>query len=233
MGTDIHMACEIRRNGKWELVKDKIFRNSWYDPNSELSICREKYTNIPYDCRCYNLFAILADVRNGSGFAFCRTGDRFNPISESKGYPKDMCDELKEDYLYDDCPSLSYCHSGSWLTLKELLDYDWNQMHRNYGCVCEATYRDFIMKGLHPDTWCSDISGSDIVHISEEEMTDLIQGILSRQENKQYYTNCYFVAKTYKECSGGFYDDVIPILQTLVPKNGTTDDVRIVFDFDS
>lgn len=24
MGTDIHMACEIRRNGKWELVKDKI-----------------------------------------------------------------------------------------------------------------------------------------------------------------------------------------------------------------
>jgi hypothetical protein len=150
-----------------------------------------------------------------------------------------MCDELKsdigedynEDYRWR--ATLSNEHSASWLTLKELLDYDWNQMHRNYGCVHENTYRDFIMKGLHPECWSGGVSGRDIIHLSEEEMVDLIQGRYPREEGKQYYTACYFIAETYKDSSGSFYDDVIPVLQKLVPDGGTTEDVRLVFDFDS
>jgi hypothetical protein len=237
MGTDIHMACEVRRNGKWELVKDRVFKNPWYRPDSEYSWAQEEYTNIPYDNRCYNLFAILADVRNGRGFAGCKIGEFFNPISYPKGYPEDMCDELRGDidyYDYDDRAGfLSNEHSASWLTLKELLDYDWDQMHRNYGCVCENTYRDFVMKGLHPNSWSGGVGGSSIVHLSETEMVDLIQGRYPREEGKQYYTECYFIAETYKDASGGFYEDVIPVLKTLVPDGGTTEDVRLVFDFDS
>lgn len=180
---------------------------------------------------------ILANVRNGIGFAGIKIGEVFNPISYPKGYPEDMCDELKGDidyYEYDDHAGiLSNEHSASWLTLKELLDYDREQMHRNYGCVHEDTYRDFIMKGEHPEGWSGDISGPSIVHLSEDEMVDLIQGRYPREDNKQYYTKCYFKAKTYKDSSGGFYDDVIPVLQKLVPNGGTTEDVRLVFDFDS
>ena len=237
MGTDIHMACEVRRNGKWELVTDKVFKNSWYRLDSEYSWEQEEYTNVPYDNRCYNLFAILADVRNGSGFAGCKIGEYFNPISTPKGYPEDMCDELKGDinyYDYDERTGLlSNEHSASWLTLKELLEYDWNQMHRNYGYVSENAYRDFIMKGEHPDSWYGGISGRDIIHLSEEEMVDLIRGQYPREEGKQYYTACYFKPLTYKDSSSGFYDDVIPVLQTLVPDGGTNEDVRLVFDFDS
>lgn len=237
MGTDIHMACEVRRNGKWELVKDRVFKNSWYRPDSKYSWAQEEYTNIPYDSRCYNLFAILADVRNGRGFAGIKIGEAFNPIAYPKGYPEDMCDELKGDidyYEYDDRAGiLSNEHSASWLTLKELLDYDWNQMHRNYGCVCENTYRDFVMKGLHPGSWSGDTSGPGIVHISEEDMVDLIQGKYPREDGKRYYTKCYFIAETYKDNSGGFYENVIPVLQRLVPEGGTAEDVRLVFDFDS
>ena len=240
MGTDIHMACEVKRNGKWELVTDKVFKNSWYRPDSEYSWEQEEYTYIPYDNRCYNLFAILADVRNGTGFAGVKTGEAFNPISEPKGYPEDMCSELQSDVngdydedAYGSRPTLSNEHSASWLTLKELLDYDWNQLHRNYGYVNEDTYRDFIMKGLHPESWCGGIGGANIVCISEEEMVDLIQGKYPRKDEKQYYTACYFVAETYKDASRGFYDDVIPVLQKLVPNGGTVEDVRLVFDFDS
>jgi hypothetical protein len=43
----------------------------------------------------------------------------------------------------------------------------------------------------------------------------------------------YCDAETYKDNSGGFYEDVIPVLKTLVPDGGTTEDVRLVFDFDS
>lgn len=237
MGTDIHMVCEVRHNGKWKLVTDKVFKNSWYRPDSEFSWAQEEYTNVPYDNRCYNLFAILADVRNGRGFAGCKTGEYFNPISMPKGYPEDMCEELKGDINNNDYDErvgfLSNEHSASWLTLKELLDYDWNQLHRNYGCVSENTYRDFIMKGEHPECWSGGIGGRDIVHLSEEDMVGLIQGSYPREDNKQYYTACYFKPITYKDASGSFYDDVIPVLKTLIPDGGTNEDVRLVFDFDS
>lgn len=237
MGTDIHMACEVRHDGKWELVTDKVFKNSWYRPDSEYSWAQEEYTNVPYDSRNYNLFAILADVRNGRGFAGVKTGEVFNPISTPKGYPADMCDELKGDidyYNFDGGAGiLSNEHSASWLTLKELLDYDWNQMHRDCGYVHENQYRDFIMKGNHPESWSGGVGGSSVVHISEDEMVNLIQGRYPREDGKQYYTSCYFKAETYKDASGGFYDDVIPVLQSLIPDGGTAEDVRLVFDFDS
>lgn len=230
MGTDIHMACEVRRNGKWELVKDKVFKNPWYRSNSKFSWAKEKYTNVPYDCRNYNLFAILADVRN-------YYGEEFNPISMPKGYPEDMCDELKGDLDWSNydvrAGILSDEHSASWLTLTELLDYDWNQMHRNAGYVHENQYRDFIMKGEHPDSWSGGVGGYGVVHLSEDEMVDLIQGRYPREDDIQYYTYCYFKDLTYKDAAGGFYDDVIPVLQRLIPDGGTAEDVRLVFDFDS
>lgn len=112
MGSDIHMAAEVRKNGKWELVKDNVFKNSWYNPDSNSEYFRnmEPLTNVPYDDRCYNLFAILANVRNGRGFAGCKTGERFNPVSEPKGYPEDMCAELQAD-IYGDYDEDSYDES--------------------------------------------------------------------------------------------------------------------------
>jgi len=49
-----------------------------------------------YGDRNYNAFAILADVRNGYGFAGCDTGDGFVPISTPKGFPDDMCEEVRK-----------------------------------------------------------------------------------------------------------------------------------------
>ena len=240
MGTDIHMACEVRRDGKWHLVTDKVFLNPWYDPNSTYTWCQEQYTNIPYDGRNYSLFAILANVRNGYGFAGCKTGDGFIPISKPKGYPDDMCDELLSDiYMSDDSyddlnrPYLSNEHSASYLTLQELLNFDWTRTSRSCGWVSEETYKDYIMKGLHPDTWCGGVSGQNIIHLTEFEMAALIQGNYKRIEGKTYYTFCYFNPKTYAEFAGGFYENTIPVLKTLIPEGVTEEDVRIVFDFDS
>jgi hypothetical protein len=58
MGTDIHIAVERFDGVRW------------------------RFTGREVDCvRCYNLFAILADVRNGEGFV---------PISLPRGFPHDM-----------------------------------------------------------------------------------------------------------------------------------------------
>ena len=217
MGTDIHMIAEVRKDGVWHTILDKVFVE-WKGTKFEKETC------VPYKDRNYNVFAMLADVRNGIGFAGLRRGEKFNPISEPKGYPEDMCKD-SEDFL-------SYEHSASWLTLKEIFDFDWTQIHRSFGVVSEKDYRDYVMKGELPGSWCGDISGPDYIKISEVEMVDLIQGYYPREEGKYYYTTCYFTPKTYADSAEDFLKNM-KILERFIPENGTLDDVRIVFDFDS
>lgn len=84
MGTDINMIAEVRRNGVWELSTAKVFKNPLYDPASDEKWSMKKYMSRPDNGRNYDLFAILAGVRNGEGFAGCRIGERFKPIADLK-----------------------------------------------------------------------------------------------------------------------------------------------------
>ena len=68
MGTDISMYAEVRMNEDWVKVGD-VFKNSWYNEDRKIDEWNKPYTDHPYDSRNYDLFAILADVRNGTGFA--------------------------------------------------------------------------------------------------------------------------------------------------------------------
>lgn len=91
MGTDIHPYVEAQDDGG-------VWR---YVPFIKLEINRN-----------YDLFGILADVRNGAGL---------EPISEPRGLPKDVAPETKALYR-DECD-----YAESWVTLQELYDYDWSQ----------------------------------------------------------------------------------------------------------
>lgn len=84
-----------------------------------------------YGGRNYDAFAILADVRNGRGFAGVKTGEGFNPIADPKGVPSDASAEYKErveDWKGDG-------HSHSYFTVAELKAYDWNQTTIKSGLV--------------------------------------------------------------------------------------------------
>jgi hypothetical protein len=82
-------------------------------------------THTPRDLdpgRNYGLFAILAGVRNGRGFAGVKIGEPTTPISEPRGIPEDASPayrEIAEHWGSDG-------HSHSWLTLAELQRYDWD-----------------------------------------------------------------------------------------------------------
>lgn len=72
-----------------------------------------------YSGRNYDLFSILADVRNGNGV---------DPIDYPRGIPEDassgylfVCNQWKGD-----------AHSHSYFTLDELLNVDWNQYEDFY-----------------------------------------------------------------------------------------------------
>lgn len=119
MGCDIHSFTEKRNkeNNKWELVE-----------NSN-----------PFDWRNYSVFAFLADVRNY---------DHCEPISQPKGLPNDS--EFLNTETDDGwggvetekkrIEEMDY-HSKSFLTLKELLEFDYDKTFLNRR-IYKPTYRE-------------------------------------------------------------------------------------------
>lgn len=72
---------------------------------------KHEYNDGPLTDRVYKTFAFLAGVRNYSNI---------RPISRPRGLPEDCPKDFKEEA--DD-----YGHTPSWLTIQELLEYDYNQ----------------------------------------------------------------------------------------------------------
>lgn len=100
MGCDIHFYVEVKHGERWQhhSVRDR-YEDANQDEDGYRPIDYKRYFKDPlYVGRNYDLFAILADVRNGSGFAGCDTGDGYEPISMPRGLPSDASPEVLEEY---------------------------------------------------------------------------------------------------------------------------------------
>ncbi len=188
------MWAEVRKEQGWEQVGE-VFESCSDEPG-----CGNQKTAHPYDTRSYDLFGILADVRNGSGFGGCDLGDGFIPIVEPRGVPDDASPAFKEEVESWG----GNAHSTSWITVKELLEYDWNQTTKKRGYVLHEEAKRMSESGGCPEAghcgWT----------------------------NRPGYTQAEWSA-TYRDCVERFVDEVIPQLQAL----GAPEDVRIVFFFDN
>jgi hypothetical protein len=100
MGCDIHPFVERRENGRWEAGIVDFGRN--------------RYDKSPFGWRSYGVFGFLADVRNYS---------RVPTIAECRGLPDDVSDYVRQQYE----EWQSDAHSASWVTVKELLDFDYDR----------------------------------------------------------------------------------------------------------
>jgi|SRR5690554_4435721 len=250
MGTDIHLWVEKKSGNGWEIVKgidyvELDFYTKALEENREKSagsyyshldeeylLKRIEETKQPqeewaYNGRNYNLFAILADVRNGIGFAGIKTGEGFNPISKPRGVPKDASDYYLQEVDYWDGDG----HSHSYHTLKQLKEYDWNQETVQYGVIPENYYKELKESGENPEMWSGEVSGRNIKVISSDEMDRILEGTLPREEGIEYYVQMKWGIKYHETC-GSFYDQTIPALEEL-SEDGVGEDVRIVFFFDN
>jgi hypothetical protein len=117
MGTDIHISTVQWRKHQFE---------DWQD----LVLAKPLEAN-----RNYVSFAILADVRNGYGFAGHKTHEPIKPISEPRGIPSDYPFDIETDYSIGD-------HSFSWVTLNEIVQW------------FESNPKEFIISGqCSPDEY--------------------------------------------------------------------------------
>jgi hypothetical protein len=204
MGCDIHMVVQVRDGDSWhtqDMHGGHVGRN-------------------------YSLFAILADVRNGLGFAGCDTGDRFESIAPGRGLPKDFA-LSDDDWLGE--------HSFTWMLLSEIEAFDWNQKRKHRGWISGTELKRMRDAGeTRPQEYCGGISGGRINHVSIQELESRIQespvtvGPVTLNDIENYYA-VYEWETTYAEACENFVNEWLPRLHAL----GNPEDVRLVMGFDS
>jgi hypothetical protein len=185
MGCDIHLFVEKRVNGRW------VKAEKWSEDEYVLG-------------RNYSLYAILADVRNGTAYYTSDINDRFVPIDMPRGLPEDVSPEIRAKST-----KWVYGHSHSHLTVAELIGYNWQQTikyHRS-----------------RPLSWHG-------IGICGPEMKEIIKGkewtwVRAKEEFPIEWS------QTYYESCPDFVDKTIPRLKEL--SEGNYEDVRIVFWFDA
>lgn len=170
MGCDIHLTVEHRVNGVW--INDDLTHDVDEYGNTNVHN-RPAYDDRVYSGRNYDLFSILADVRNGYGFAGVDTGEGFKPIAAPKGVPDDasaIYREWVEQWSGDG-------HSHSYFTVADLMTYDWTQVTTKRGIVGYHELARWKMFGV-PEKWCGGVSGDGITHHDGAEAITVIDRLL-------------------------------------------------------
>jgi len=236
MGCDIHAAIEFRagEDSGWEPVK---VPNPYFGKYGD-----EKEFRYALDIdRDYDLFAILGNVRNGYGFAGIDTGDGFVPMSDRRGYPTDMSPEVGDE----EHGAMSHEHSATWVTLAEILAYDWTRTTTKRGVVGAVQFEEWDrMKEWRagPTSYSGDVFGHNIKHVTQDEMRELVRATVSNKRGAEWTeavaalpTNvfCRIAWKEgYAEAGAQLWSKVLPLMLKLGNQHGYAN-VRLVMDFDS
>lgn len=208
MGTDIHFTYES---------KDK--KDNWKELEMDYD-----YGSRYYIGRNYMLFSVLADVRNGVGFAGVPTYDPIEAIAMPRGLPRDISvvniDTDDSEYPFGDDENYRYGdHSQSWLTSTEILEYFKSpRTTTRHGIINKDSYIKWDGV-IQPDIWCGGISGPDV------EIFD-VQGIAGTLIPDKYsHVNISWVIDIAQELK--YFVDGIRELEEQFGE------IRLVFGFDS
>lgn len=243
MGTDIHMAIEVRRAGKWCWVPGAIpcmdcngtKRVKFGDRAEEDCYCvryahrgRHEGRMHGYHDRNYDAFGIIANVRNGT------CGEETPFISEARGLPDDISAELKaaNEAPYElpdgnDNPAHFSLgdHSFTSVTLAELLAFNWDDRGGREATINADQYAKWDKKSAL-DSYCAWSSG-ETVSMSEADER------ITAGKSEGYNVRAKW-GESLAEMAGNFHSKFIPELVAISEREGVpATDVRIVFGFDS
>lgn len=220
MGTDIHGGfIKVCKGDKGEIIQKLPIKTNW-----------------PMN-RDYTLFAILAGVRNGYGFAGCYRHEPLAPITEGKGkpdflvYEDDYCPEFynKRYGKFEDEPELGVGlgdHSFTYMTISEILNWGGWDKHLMCGGVVDVEhYEETTALGENPEYWSGGVGGGSTKVISQEDYL-IEKGFCNNTSATHvqcYWEDNYSLAENYK----WFLEEIIRI------KNEFGGETYLVVGFDS
>jgi hypothetical protein len=132
MGCDIHLNYEIKTVDGWKFHDWQAkYQTGTYHDGERMIDWNNAFDDVLCSGRNYYLFAFLANVRNHYIYV--------DPISKPRGLPDDVTADVKQlsDSYGEDG------HSHSWLTLAELIEFDYSRKVNSDG-DCINTYEDVL-----------------------------------------------------------------------------------------
>lgn len=237
MGIDVNMYVEVRsflnkgkinEKKKW-ISADKWYHNKYFSLHKEedMAMFEVKDNDRIYNERNYILFSILGNTKDQSYLNKYLCDDKIHPISLAKGMPFDISEPVKNVYSQESDISCDI----TWLTLKELLDFDWTRHTvKVKGLVDIKEYIKFKLQG-YPDAYYNDIKGCKIENIDNKTMESVISGSIENARNGYKYVTEVEWYFTYAQICDDFIKKVLENLKTLVNKKTSAEDIRIVYWF--
>ena len=192
MGTDIHLEVERydEEMNDWIDINKQalpyrgtlnhIYKNP-DDGEEKAKISQEElqemifgYWNENPEIRCYMIFSLLADVRNGYGFAGVETYQKIIPIDSLRGFPN----KSSFDEVFDEAEE--WCHSFTYYSMKELLEHDgWNTSVQNTGYVPFNDWKEYVESQdtdsplTAPKNYSGDVWGDGVEKYSMDDFENL------------------------------------------------------------
>jgi len=197
MSTSMDMYAEWRSHGQWQFI-GRMVKNEFYEayPYHEMPYLPE----LLYGSGDDSLFAILADVDNGI------LEEKYEYIAPLRGLPDDLSPELKTWFE----SSQNKEARASWLTLEELITFDWHgKSRKKYAVVDERVAYLFHPERSFPfPEWPQGIR--------------IAYSITLKEACNASWT------ETYAEAAG---PDFLELLDTFAKKYGVSNNVRFIFSF--
>jgi len=167
MGLLVNASIEFRqKNGKWMPLK---VPNEYGHPSALLDLRK-----------AYRELAIFANIYIGKKLDVLNTGYHFNFVSDQRGLPDDISEGARSA-CYNE-----YC-TGSWVTLQEILDFDWDQLGRFRVWVDFSNYEKWIRKREFyrwPSPWTHSVKGANLV--TREEMDNILKENIGDKQGEEY-----------------------------------------------
>lgn len=149
MGCDIHMYVEYKRKN---MNNEEVWiHGDYFKPNPCFAMFDKNDINDEpaferielHGNRDYTLFSTLAGVRDYT--------DMVIPVAPPKGEPNDCSEYVKEEMQQWEGDA----HTHSYLTLKELKDYQATNPVMHYtGLISPSQLKAFDEHGTKPQSWC-------------------------------------------------------------------------------
>ena len=228
MGTDIHLYVEKFEDGKWHGVEPPYDTGYGYKSWSPFYKYRSFDFNEPDpEARNYRVFAFLADVRNGFGFAGLVSHRPISPQFAGRGIPEDTSWHWEYDEETGETISGVWIgdHSFTWATLTELLSAPWDMEFHSTGIVDRDGYESWKENGV-PHEWSLGVGGYLVRKLPLNEFERLYKaGKLGEHD----YTRVRWTWRPLENC--GFKRWVFEVLKPLAGDD--TDSIRVLMGFDS
>lgn len=232
MGTDIFEHYEVREGGRWV---EKDFRPSadWDRMTEDERLAHSNHPTRLH--RNYALFAVLASVGHAFDPDNPDSDENYRPIALPRGLPEDVsCKVWEASRTLLDSPDGFH---PSWLTLRELLEYDWEQRVTRHAVVDAVEYARFRHEG-RPKNWSDGVYGPEVLS-TRAEMDALLEREphlvrLSHERHSiwhraasdgQVYVTELRWQQSYAEAVSPFVQETLPFLKAQVENS---DDLRMV-----